>query len=305
MVEVGGPVVEGDGSVDEAGGSADKAETETFLFLHGYGSSSYMWRHWLHSFAARGRVLLVDLKGFGEAPKPDDGRYSPYDLAEAVVDLVREHDLRRLTLVGQSLGGGIALLAALDLHRPESKRVDGESKRVDDGSERFDGGSERLKRMVLLAPAAYRQRPPPFVWLSHRPRLASAILRLLGPRRILRWSMRSVVHDARSVTEDQVEEYARAWRTREGRRAALTAGRQIIPDDIETRTDLYGTLDVPTLLLWGDDDPVVPLWVAHRLERQLPDARLVVLEKCGHMATDEHPLTSLAVVELFLNGDVG
>ncbi|MDX1494619.1 MAG: alpha/beta hydrolase, partial [Longimicrobiales bacterium] len=255
----------------------------TFVFLPGYGSSSSWWRHGLHAIAARGRVLMVDLTGFGEAPKPDDDRYSPYDLAEAVVEMIREHDLRRLTLVGQSLGGGIALLSALELYRDRPNR---------------------LERMVLLAPAAYRQRPPPFVWLSHRPRLASVLLRLVGPRRILRWTMRSVVHDPRSVTEDQVEEYSRAWRTREGRRAALAAGRQIIPDDIERRTDLYGALDVPTLLLWGDHDPVVPMWVAHRLQQQLPDARLVVLEGCGHMATDEHPLTSLAVVERFLDGEV-
>lgn len=255
-------------------------ETESFLFLHGYGSSSYMWRHWLHAFASRGRVLLVDMKGFGAAPKPDDDRYSPHDLAESVTAFIREHDVEPLTLVGQSLGGGIALLTALRL---------------------LDEGVGRLERMVLLAPAAYRQRPPPFVWLSHRPRLASSLIRLVGARRILRWTMRSVVYDPRSVTEDQVEEYSRPWRTPEGRRAALAAGRRIIPPDIERHTDRYGELDVPTLLLWGDSDRVVSLDVGRRLEHQMPDAHLVVIERCGHMATDEHPWTSLAVTERFLD----
>ncbi len=268
--------------VVDAGGGGDPSDT--FLFLHGYGSSSYMWRHWVGDFTARGRVLLVDLKGFGDAPKPDDDRYSPYDFADAVTDFIMEHDLRRLTLVGQSLGGGIALLTALRLL-----------------DEKGGDGPSRLHRMVLLAPAAYRQRPPPFVWLSHRPRLATALIHLVGARRILRWSMRSVVYDGASVTEDQVEAYARPWGSRDGLRAALTAGRQIIPPDIETRTHRYGELDVPTLLLWGDNDRVVPLRVGHRLERQLPDACLVVLHRCGHMAPDERPEESLSATMRFLD----
>lgn len=273
--------------VVEAGGGSP--EGDTFVFLHGYGSSSFMWRNWVQAFTDRGRVLLVDMKGFGDAPKPDDGRYSPYDLADAVTDFIVEHDLRRLTLVGQSLGGGIALLTALRL--------------LDEGADRT--GPARLRRMVLLAPAAYRQRPPPFVWLSHRPRLATGLIRLVGATRVLRWTMRSVVYDDATLTEDQLNVYARPWRTREGIRAALDAGRQIIPPDIEVHTYRYGELDVPTLLLWGDNDRVVPLKTGHRLERQLPDARLVVLHRCGHMPPDERPEESLDVTLRFLDANPG
>lgn len=265
---------------DTTGDSDGGRPARTFVFLHGYGCSSYMWRRWVPAFSARGRVLLVDLKGFGDAPKPDDGRYSPYDLADAVVDFVREQELRSVTLVGQSLGGGVALLSALDLN---------------------EGGVGTVDRMILLAPAAYRQRLPPFVWLSHRPRIASALLRLAGAERVVRWTMRSVVHDPGAVTEDQVAEYARPWATREGRRAALAVGRQIVPDDLDERTSAYSTLDIPTLLLWGDDDRVVPLSIGKRLKRDLPYARLEVLKDCGHVAVEEHPEVSLRMVEDFLD----
>lgn len=260
-------------------------ERDTYLFLHGYGATSYMWRHWRGAFAARGRVLLVDMKGFGDAPKPDDGRYSPLDLADAVTDFIKEQDLGRLTLVGQSLGGGVALLTALRLH--------------DEG--RTSRGVSRLRRLILLAPAAYRQRLPPFVWLSHRPRLATALLRLVGARRVVRWTLRSVVYDRDSITDDQVEEYARPWRSRAGARAALAAGRQIMPPDIEALTARYPELKIPTLLLWGNTDRVVPLAIGRRLEEELPDARLVVLPSCGHVAPEERPGDSLDVVTRFLD----
>lgn len=259
---------------------AATAHARTFLLLHGYGCSSYVWSNWVDALAARGRVLLVDMKGFGAAPKPDDDRYSPDDLAGAVLELIRERDLRHLTLVGHSLGGGVALLTASALR---------------------DEGAGRLDRMILVAAAAYPQRLPPLVWLSHRPRTSSALMRLIGPRRVIRWVARSVVHDPARVTEDQVREYARAWETPEGRRAAMAAGRQILPPDLEERSRRYRELDVPVLLLWGDHERVIPLWVGKRLEREMPDARLVVLGSCGHVPMDERPEASLRVVERFLD----
>lgn len=265
--------------VAAAAAETREASGETFLLVHGYGCSSYMWRHWVPRLARRGRVVLVDLKGFGAAPKPDDDRYSPIDLSEAVVDLVQEMGLGRITLVGQSLGGGVTLLAAVALR---------------------DEGVGRLERLVLLAPAAYRQRLPPFVWLSHRPGLASALLRLVGPRIVVRWAMRAIVHDSSSITEDQVEEYARAWALPEGRRAAFAVGRQILPPDLEHLSGRYRDIEVPTLLLWGENDPVIPLWVGERLEREMPGARLVLLEACGHMAAEERPEASWEAVEEFL-----
>lgn len=268
-------------AADRSGDGRNPAET--FLLIHGYGATSYMWRHWVEPLSRRGRVLLVDLKGFGAAPKPDDDRYSPLDLSRAVVDLIRELDLRRLTVVGQSLGGGVTLLTALTLQ---------------DESEHGQG---RLGRLVLLAPAAYRQRLPPLVPLSKRPRMSTALIRLVGARRVVRWVLRSIFHDPGSVTDDMVAEYTRPITTAEGLRAAFAVGRKILPPDIDILSRRYGELDVPTLLLWGDHDRVIPLWVGERLERELPDARLVVVDACGHVASEERPFESLAIVERFLD----
>ena len=118
----------------ETAGMPAGPDVDTFVLLHGYGASSFTWRYLAPELAKRGHVLLVDMKGFGEAPKPDDGQYGPQDLAELIHRLLVQRRLSRVTLVGHSLGGGVSLLTALRL---------------------LDEGEDRLHRMVLVSGAAY------------------------------------------------------------------------------------------------------------------------------------------------------
>ncbi len=252
---------------------------EAFVLLHGFGGSSFTWHKWLPALEEKGRVFQVDLKGFGRAPKPDDGLYSPDDQARLITRLIHDRDLRRVTLIGHSFGGGVALLTALALR---------------------DAGEGRLSRLVLIAAASYKQDLPPFVWLSRHPRLATSLLRLLGVRRVIRVAIRAIVYDKGSVSEEQVTAYSYALRSAEGVRAAMAVGRQILPSNIEETSARFAEIDVPTLLLWGDSDRVIPLRIARRLESEMPDARLVILEKCGHIPPEELPAKSWEAVDEFL-----
>jgi len=258
----------------------DGETAPVFVLLHGYAATSYSWRHWAPRLAERGRVFLVDLKGFGDAPKPDDGRYSPADQAGFVVAFMKEQALENVTLIGHSMGGGIALLTVLEL---------------------LDAGDPRIQRLILVAAAALRQRLPPFVALARRPRLSTSMLRLIGAELVVRVALRQCVYARKSVGADQVTEYARALATKDGIRAALDVGRQILPANIDEITRRYPEITVPTLLLWGDHDRVIPLWVGEKLAETLPSARLEVLERCGHMPPEELPDESWGAVERFLS----
>jgi len=253
---------------------------DTFVLLHGYGASSFSWRNWVPSLAARGHVVLVDLKGFGRAPRPDDDRYGPADQAELVYRLIVERSLREVTLVGHSLGGGVALITALRL---------------------LDEDPKRLARMVIVAGAAYRQRTPPFVALARRPRLAGALLRLLGARFVAREVLRSCVYDATTVTREQVEGYAAPLRAPHTGRGLIRTALRIVPDDLDAISARYREIGVPTLLLWGRYDRVVPLGIGRRLARTLPNAALVVLDACGHIPAEERAEASIRILEDFLD----
>lgn len=252
---------------------------DTFVLVHGYGASSFTWRHWAPELAKLGHVVQVDLKGFGRAPKPADDRYAPADQAALVRRLIQERDLRNVTLVGHSIGGGVALLVALAL---------------------LEDGSSRLSRLVIVSGAAYEQRLPPFVALAERPRLSSLLFRLVGPRRVVRWALRAIVHDSAVVTEEQVRGYATPLASGDAMRVLLSAARQIVPPDLEELARRYPEIVVPTLLVWGRQDRVVPLAIGVRLSEALPAARLRVLERCGHLPAEEKPDESWELLRRFL-----
>lgn len=253
---------------------------ETFVLIHGYGASRFSWRHWAPALARRGHVVLVDLKGFGAAQKPPDDFYSPNDQADLVVRMLRERGVENLTLIGHSLGGAVSLLTALSLR---------------------DQGRVGPARMVIVAGAAYQQPLPPFVWLAERPRLSAALMRLLGPRRVVRHVLRSVVHDPGMIQTTIVDGYADPLATGESLQALIRTARQIVPQNLTEVVSRYPFLDIPTLLIWGRQDPVVPLWVGQKLANDLPRARLEILEACGHLPPEETPAESLAMVESFLD----
>ena len=253
---------------------------DSIVLLHGYGGSSFSWRYWAPFLAKRAHVVLVDMKGFGSAPKPDDGQYGPRHQAELIYRLILQADLQRVTLIGHSLGGGVALDTALRL---------------------LDSEPGRLKRLILVASAAYKQRMPLFVALAKYRRLASTALRILGTQFVIRHVLKSIVFDPSEVSDNQVLGYAKPLSSPEAHRALIDTALAIVPPDLEKLTARFEELDVPTLVLWGRQDRVVPLWVGERLADKLPDAKLQVLENCGHMPAEELPKESWEALQTFLD----
>jgi len=110
----------------------------------------------------------------------------------------------------------------------------------------------------------------------------------------------SEVFEPGSVDDDQVEGYAMPLRSAASRRALVASAQQLVPPDLDRLTARYAELDVPALLLWGRDDPVVPLAIGERLEGDLPRARLAILDRCGHLPAEERPRESVSTLEAFL-----
>ena len=260
-------------------------EGPPLVLLHGFAASAFTWRLWAPELARRHTLHLVDLKGFGSSPSPPDRAYGARDQAELVARLVVERGMEGVTLVGHSMGGGISLLTTLLL--------------------RDRGEGHRIRRLVSVAGTAYEQPMPPFVGLARRRTLARLLLWALPTRWLVRTVIRSVVHDPDAVTEEQVRGYAEPLRDPGTRHALLETATAILPPDLDRWTARYPELDLPTLLLWGDGDRVVPRSVADRLADDLPDARLVVLPACGHIPPEERPRESRAALEAFLDATSG
>ena len=255
---------------------------DPLILLHGFGASRVTWRHWVPELARRFSVYLVDMRGFGSASKVEPPRYAPSDMADDVVRMILALDLRGATVVGHSIGGGVALLTTL---------------RLQDAGE-----GPRVTRLISIAGTAYAQQIPRYVnMLRHR--RTQLLLQLLPVSWLIRKVLESIVYDVSSITDEMVEGYAKPLRARATKRAVIAAALQLIPDDLDQITARYRRLDVPTLILSGRHDPVVRLPLGERLAREMPNAKLVVLEECGHVPSEERPEEGLRVVLEFLEGE--
>lgn len=255
------------------------------VFVHGYAAHSAFWDPWMPELTRRYTCLRVDLPGFGQAPTPPGCDYSPHALAGALVDTLLHLDVESPTLVGHSLGGGVALLATLMLMDR--------------------GGAPQVRRMVSVAGAAYPQRPPPFVRMARYPALFRTGLAAAPKRWLVRAAMRAMVVNRDVLTPERVEGYAAPMRESARRHAMVECARQIFPRDLDQITARIPTIRVPTLCLWGDHDPVVPLAVGQRLARELPRGRLAVVPRCGHQVVEERPRESLRILLDFLQETEG
>lgn len=264
--------------VDDSGGSGPP-----IILLHGYGANRATWTPWLPALESAHRCLAIDLPGFGDAPIPRDAGWTLSDLAQPVVRLIESLDLREATLVGHSMGGGVALIVALELLRRAR-----------------EGAPSRLARLVSVAGIAYRQKVPPFVRASRWPLLAEWALRLTPKRPLVRTIYHDVVVRPEAVTPRRIEAMARPLRRRGAARALVRIAQHLDRSEAHEIVPRIPEIDVPVLCLWGAQDRVVPPAVGRRLATEVANGRYVELERCGHLVTEECPQESLAVLQGFM-----
>jgi pimeloyl-ACP methyl ester carboxylesterase len=249
------------------------------LLIHGFGTSTYTWRHIAPALALTHRVIAVDLKGFGQSDKPFDARYSVFDQAELLAQFIEEHDLRDLTIVGHSFGGGIALRLALD----HDTRLAG-----------------RIKKLVLLDSIAYAQHIPIFFRMLDVPLVSHLGVRMVPPIVQTRVALRIAYFDDSKIDPEEVETYAAPLKTAAGKHAIIYSARQIVPNDLDAIAEQYKSITLPTLILWCDHDRIVPLEVGLKLRRAMPNSSLRLVQDCGHMPQEEQPATTLDLLQGFI-----
>ncbi len=251
------------------------------LLLHGFGASTFTWRHVVPDLAQTHRVIAVDLKGFGQSDKPFDERYSVSDQAELVAQLIEDKDLRDLTVVGHSFGGGVALRLALDANA------------------RLGG---RISRLVLLDSIAYQQQIPVFFRLLDVPLVSQVGVRMVPPSVQTRVALQIAYHDDSKIDPEEVEIYAAPLKTAAGKHAIVQSARQIVPNGLSELSERYSSIKIPTLILWCDHDRIVPLEIGIKLRRTLPNSTLRLVEGCGHMPQEEQPKATLELLKGFIGG---
>lgn len=255
-------------------------EGPALLLIHGMAGSSRTWRAVMPRLAEHCRVVAPDLLGHGESATPP-GDYSLGSFAGMLRDLLGALDIDRVTVIGQSLGGGVALQFAYQHPEKVSRLV-----LVDSGGL---GREVNWMLRALALPGAEYVMPALFPGFVRD--AGNAIVRNVerlgwrAPRIAEMWNAYAGLTDA--------QHRAAFVRTV---RAVIEPGGQAI-----NATDrLYLAAAMPSLIIWGDADTIIPVSHAYAAHEAMPGSRLEIFEGVGHFPHVEAPERFVEVVNDFL-----
>ncbi len=261
----------------------DECQAQVILLIHGMAGSSQTWRSVLGPLSRKYRVIAPDMLGHGESAKPR-GDYSLGAFAVLLRDLLDELGVTRATVVGQSLGGGIAMQFSYQ-HPDYCQRLI----LISSGGLGPDVG---WTLRLLSAPGAELLlpiiAPQPVLAAGERVRSWFRKAGIESPRGAEMWSAYSSLADP------------------ETRQAFLRTLRSVVDHHgqaVSALNRLHVTSFMPTMAIWGDQDAIIPVEHAHAAYAARPDIRLEVLSGVGHFPQVERPTEVVDLIGDFITND--
>jgi pimeloyl-ACP methyl ester carboxylesterase len=254
------------------------------VLLHGIAASSATWEKVIPRLTAHHTVIAPDLLGHGQSAKPP-GDYSLGAYANLLRDLLEALGKQRATIVGHSLGGGVALQFSYQFPERTERLVLVSS-----------GGLGREVHPILRA-AALRGADVVLPWLSAAgARSIGTLVKTMG-----RFGFRAS------------NDLGETWRSfvaleePQARRAFLQTVREVIDlrgQRVSANDRLYLAAEVPTLIVWGEKDPLIPVSHAHRAHKRIPGSRLEIFPGAGHYPYLDDPEQFAAILLDFIQTTV-
>ncbi|GLF95612.1 alpha/beta fold hydrolase [Streptomyces yaizuensis] len=254
---------------------------DAVVLIHGIGDSSSTWAEVLPSLAGRYRVIAPDLQGHGASAKPR-GDYSPGAYANGIRDLLSALGVERATLVGHSLGGAVAAQFAYQF-------------------------PERTERLVLVASGGLGRRLTPLLRAATLPGASLVLAALRLPT--VRWQLEQYLRLLRTFDTDLGVDAAELLRAIDslpdaGSRGAFVRTLRAGVDwrgQVATLLDRsYLTRGMPTMIVWGGRDVVIPAVQASLGHVSMPGSRLEMFEEAGHFPFRADPQRFLSVLHDFI-----
>ena len=244
-----------------------KGEGEPLILIHGYGAGIWVWEKQIDFLSRFYRVYALDLIGHGFSDRPGID-YTPEAYVQCLKGFMDETGIEQATLIGNSMGGGIAWLTAV-------------------------ASPERVKKLVLInaaPPDVLRQvRNESFrtlVAIKDIPLLPRLIIACRAKRDI-KWVLRECVADSKTITSDVLNRQYQISKIK-GTTWALYSTFKNAGKALVYKEDL-GRIGQPTLLLWGKRDLIFPPRVGEYFHRQIMNSKLILVDDSGHIPMWETP----------------
>ena len=279
FIEVQGQVVH---LRDEGPRHTGEGSPAPIVLIHGTSASLHTWEGWAAALKGQRRVIRFDLPGFGLTGPWSDTfsgnypheRYQGDAYARFTLALLDKLKVQRAVLAGNSLGGEVAWRTAFL-------------------------APQRVVGLVLVDAAGPVFTPlhvPVGLQIARLPVL-NRVMESLLPRPLVARSVAAVYGNPALVNDELVDRYFELTLREGNRRALSTRLQQLQPGEDAER---IATLKLPTLILWGGRDRLIPPTVAQQFKQQIAGSQLVVFDALGHVPQEENPAATVAAVKVFL-----
>jgi haloacetate dehalogenase len=244
------------------------------ILLHGWPQTSYCWRKLMPLLAAHFRVIAPDLRGFGDSEKPD-GPYDKRTVATDILEMARSLGYDHALVAGHDIGGRVAYRLTLDHPQFVTGLISMAGRYSPLGEDLLYSKEQSLERWYFF-----------FHQIAELPEaLVSGKERIYLEHFYRHWS-----HRADWLSEDDLGEYTRAYLTPGALRGGFNHYRAALSlDPDQWKGDEGKQISTPTLVLWGEDDPVSPVQWTSGFDRVFTKLDLILYPECGHFIAEEQP----------------
>ena len=244
------------------------------VLIHGTGSSLHTYDNWVSELAINHRVVRMDLPGYGLTGPFPNRDYSYNNYVAFLKDFLESIGLKKCILAGSSLGGNIAWRFTIE-------------------------NPDMVTKLILIDAAGYplKSKSVPLAFTIAQIPIIGNIFTFITPKFVAKASVENVYNDKTKVDEELVDRYFELT-LREGNREAFVDRFKVKSDTMSHKK--IKLINQRTLILWGEEDELIPSEMAYLFHDNLPNDTLVILKNVGHVPMEESPSESLLPVIEFL-----
>ena len=256
----------------------DEGEGMPLVLVHGIPTSSFLWRNMIGELSARWRVIAPDLPGFGFSDPPPGGDYSIPHYANILEAFLEKLSIDNAALVCHDWGGPIVLTYALR-------------------------NPKKYQRLIIFDTFLHTNIPPlPLTYKIAKIRPFGELFTWLGGSNFARAGLESGVVDKSLISDEVYWRYYMPDGTPDKLNDTMLGTLRVeYLDDVRFIEKNLKTIDKPTLIIWGEEDTYLPIYLGDQIHNDIPGSIMEKIPNCGHFVQEDQPELAAKLMVEFLD----
>ena len=257
---------------------------EHILFIHGFGLTLHTWKYIKDKFdKKRYKLILIDLKGCGFSDRPKNSDYSINEQANIIISLLESLKIQNIKIIGHSYGGIITLY----LHYLANEKKH----------------NINIDKTVLLDTPAYNDFIPLFMKILKNGFLGFLFPKIVSPKYISKLIIKNTFYDKEQAIKKLLPQYMFFFGLKDYNESLTELSEQLIPKNVDEVIKNYKNIRLPVLIIRGDNDTLIDASQSIRLNKDIANSSLKIVERCGHVPHEEQPDITFDLIHTFFQNE--